>query len=297
MEVALNWDDARVFLAIARTGTLTHAADRLKLGVATVTRRLDRLETALGVKLFSRHQSGYFMTDEGAALLSRAETLEQAGQAFETTEVNQVMGHVRLATAENLANPLIIPALNEFLNTHPDLTLEFVTGSDTINLHRRDADLAIRMVKPTHGNVTLRRIGTLGFGLYGSTEYLNGRVVSTQASSLESDHLIGWMENYSHLPAAQWIERALSGRPARLLTSSLASQLAAATAHLGLAVLPHFLACRAGLKCVLSELGIDQTVWLVIHSDLIHSRRVRAVADFIIDLFDQKADELAFANA
>ena len=105
----MNWDDVRVFLAVARTGTLTHAATHLKLGVATVTRRSDRLETDLGVKLFSRHQSGYFITDEGAALLSRAETLEQAGQAFETTEVNQVMGHVRLATAENLANPLIIP--------------------------------------------------------------------------------------------------------------------------------------------------------------------------------------------
>ncbi|KAA1283509.1 LysR family transcriptional regulator [Alcaligenes faecalis] len=291
----MNWDDVRVFLAVARTGTLTHAATHLKLGVATVTRRLDRLETDLGVKLFSRHQSGYFITDEGAALLSRAETLEQAGQAFEATEVNQAIGHVRLATAENLANPLIIPALNHFLNIHPDLTLEIVTGADTINLHRRDADLAIRMIKPNHGNVTLRRIGTLGFGLYGSTEYLNGRPVSEQSAFLESDYLIGWMENYSHLPPAQWIERALSGRPARLLTSSLAGQLAAASAGLGLAALPHFLARRSNLKCVLSELGLDQTIWLVIHSDLIHSRRVRAVADFIIDLFEQKADDLAYA--
>lgn len=296
MKKNLNWDDVRIFLAIARTGTLTQTSKLLKLGIATVIRRLDRLEKSLGVKLFSRHQSGYFLTDEGTALLDRAETLELAGQAFEATEVNQVVGHVRLATAENLANPLIIPSLSHFLDTHPNLTLEIVTSANTINLHRRDADLAIRMVKPNNGNVALRRIGTLGFGLYGSSTYLANHSIGKSTSSLESDHLIGWLETYSHLPSAQWINRVLSDRPARLLTNSLASQLAAANAGVGLAVLPHFLARNSGLECVISELGIDQAIWLVIHSDLTHSRRVRAVADFMIDLFESKANKLAYAD-
>lgn len=292
----LKWDDARVFLAIARMGTLTRAAKLLGLGVATMTRRLDRLEAALGVNLFSRHQSGYYLTDDGTALMDRAEALEQAGQAFGTAAMNQVAGTVRLATAENLANPLVIPALGSLLQAHPDLTLELVTGSHIINLHRRDADLAVRMIKPTDGNVTLRRIGTLGFGLYGSPSYLAGRASKSSSSLLESDQLIGWVETSSHLPSAQWINRALAGRPARLLTSTLASQYAAATAGIGLAVLPHFLVRESELQCVIPELGVDQTIWLVAHSDLIHSRRIRVVADFLIELFESKARELAYAN-
>lgn len=293
----LQWDDARVFLAIARMGTLTRAAKLLGLGMATMIRRLDRLEAALGVKLFSRHQNGYFLTDDGAALVDRAEALEQAGQAFGTATMNQVAGTVRLATAENLANPLVIPALGSLLQAHPDLKLEVVMGPNTINLHRRDADLAVRMIKPTDGNVTLRRIGTLGFGLYGSPSYLAGRTSKSGPSVLESDQLIGWVETYSHLPSAQWINRALAGRPARLLTSSLASQQSAAISGIGLAVLPHFLARGSGLQCVIPELGVDQTIWLVIHSDLIHSRRVRVVADFLIELFERKASELARQSA
>src|SRR5690606_36973255 len=110
----LIWDDARVFLAIARNGTLSGAANALNMGVATASRRLDRLEAALGVPLFSRHQNGYRLTDDGEALLERAEALEHAGHAFGDAAQQQehVAGCVRLATAENLANPLIIPSLS-----------------------------------------------------------------------------------------------------------------------------------------------------------------------------------------
>ncbi len=287
MSKNLQWDDARVFLALARTGTLTRAAKQLGVGTATMIRRLDRLESALGVRLFSRHQNGYFLTDEGQSLLNHAERLEQAGQAFGATSMHEVAGHVRLATADNLADPFIIPALGPLYEAHPDLTLELITGIQTVNLHRRDADLAVRMVKPTHGNVTLRTIGTLGFGLYGSSSYLAERKVKSASFAQDSDSLIGWAETSSHLPSAQWIIRALAGRPPKLMTSSLSSQLAAAVAGMGLAVLPHFLARRHGLQCLVAELGVNQQIWLVMHSDLVHSRRIRVVADFLIALFEK----------
>ena len=160
MHDPLLWDDARVFLAIARSGTLSGAAHALRMGVATVSRRLDRLEAALGLPLFSRHQQGYRLTDDGEALLERAEALEHAGLAFGEAGQGQVAGTVRLATAENLANPLIIPSLPTLFAQHPELRVELVTGVQTVNLHRRDADLAVRMVKPDAGHLTLRRLGT-----------------------------------------------------------------------------------------------------------------------------------------
>ncbi len=205
----IRWDDARIFLAIARAGTLSGAAAQLGLGLATVSRRIERLELGLGIPLFSRHQSGYRLTDEGEALLVRAEALEQAGFAFaERGRHAAVSGKVRLATAENLANPFIIPALPPLLARHPALSLEVLTDVSTVNLHRRDADLAVRMVEPQRGHVVLRRLGQLGFGLYGAADYVAAR---GDSSGFEADQFIGWAEPYGHLPAAQWMERVLAG--------------------------------------------------------------------------------------
>jgi len=294
MKPILLWDDARIFLAIARHGTLSGAAIALDMGIATVSRRLDRLEAALAVPLFSRHQSGYRLTDDGQALLERAEALEHAGHVFAESAQNQgrVAGTVRLATAENLANPLIVPSLGQLFSRHPDLNVEIVSGVQTVNLHRRDADLAVRMVKPDAGNVTIKRLGTLGFGLYGSRVYVAARRTGINAAFFDEDAFIGWTESHGHLPAAKWITRTLRGRPCKIQTNTLSAQLSATVSGLGLAVLPHFLARQTGLVCLLPEIGADQPIWLAIHSDLAHSRRVRTVADHLIRLFEEKESAL-----
>lgn len=290
----LRWDDARVFLAIARTGSLSGAAVRLGTGLATVSRQIERLEAALGLTLFSRHQSGYRLTDDGSALIERAQALEQAAEAFAEGSAAQadVAGRVRLATAETLANHVIIPALPALAARYPELALEVVTDVPTVNLHRRDADLAIRMVKPQRGNVTVRRLGTLGYGLYASRDHVGQRADRHDDARFEADRFITWCESYGHLPAARWIDRILRGRAPVLATTTLSAQLSAVVAGLGLAVLPHFLGRRHDLVCLQSDLGIDQEIWLAIHTDLAQSRRVRVVSDFLTALIHASADEL-----
>ncbi|EPX76398.1 LysR family transcriptional regulator [Salipiger mucosus] len=283
---SIVWDDVRSFLAIARNGTLTAAAASLGVGIATLSRRVDRLEDALGVPLFVRQQSGYQLTEEGSELLDRGEALEQAALAFESAggRETQLTGRVRLATAENLASGLILPALPEFRRLHPGLMVEVVTDISTVNVHRRDADLAVRMVKPERGNVTIRRLGTLGYGLYASPCYIETRGSDLDRGAYEGDEIIAWGEAQSHLPAAQWVERILRGRQPTITTTSLATQAAAAEAGLGLAVLPHFLARDAGLECLESDIGIDQPIYLVIQSDLAQSPRIRALADYLVEV-------------
>ena len=290
----LRWDDARVFLAIARAGSLSGAAATLGIGLATVSRQIERLEAVLGLTLFSRHQNGYRLTNDGAALLERAEMLEQAAEAFAEGSAAQtsIAGRVRLATAETLANFVMIPALPQLAVQYPDLTLEIVTDVQVVNLHRRDADLAIRMVKPERGNVTIRRLGTIGYGLYGARVYVEGRATYRSDARFETDRFITWCETDGHHPAAQWIERVLRGRAPVLATTTLAGQLSAAVAGLGLAVLPHFLARQHNLVCLQADLGIDRDIWLAVHSDLLQSRRVRAVADFVSDLIQNLKPEL-----
>ncbi|MCS2159365.1 LysR family transcriptional regulator [Scandinavium sp. H11S7] len=294
MKADFNWDDARVFLAIARVGTLSGAAETLGMGIATLSRKLDRFEKSLGMPLFSRHQNGYRLTDDGEALLARAEALEYAGLALGESAKLQgnVAGIVRLATSDNLATHFILPSLKGILEKYPDLRVEVLSGVQSVNLHRRDADLAIRMVKPDSGNLTLKRLGTVGFGLYGADAYLNMSNDGFTGLSLSHAQYVGWSESHQHLPAAQWVTRMLRGRPCRVEANSLVTQLSAVSAGLGLGVLPHFMARRKGLYCVNSDISVDQTLWLVMHSDLAGSRRVRVVADHLIALFDEVKDQL-----
>lgn len=289
MKTEFNWDDTRVFLAVARAGTLSGAAQAMGIGIASVSRRLDRLEQALAVPLFSRHQSGYRLTDEGEALLARAEALEHAGHAFgETANVQgHVAGRVRLATSDNLAIHFIVPSLKTLLARHPELQVEVLSGVQSVNLHRRDADMAIRMVRPETGNLTLRRLGSVGFGVYGARSDA-GDPNGVAASEV----YVTWPASHQHLPSAQWITRKLRGRPGRVEANTLAAQAAAVAAGLGLGVLPHFLARANRLHCVTADIGVAQPLWLVMHSDLAGSRRVRAVADHLIALFDACKDQL-----
>ncbi|MBT2774699.1 LysR family transcriptional regulator [Halomonas sp. ISL-60] len=289
------WDDTRTFLAVARHGTLSSAAAELNLGIATLSRRIERLENALKLPLFVRQQSGYQLTEEGAGLIEKAEALEAAAAAFTSgvSSAAQLSGRVRLATAENLATALILPALPQFYAQYPGITLELVTDITTVNLHRRDADLALRMVKPERGNVTLRRLGSLGFGLYASPGYVAQRESHHDAGDFDTDAFITWGETQAHLPAAQWIERVLRGREPALTTTSMATQLAAAKAGLGIAVLPHFLAREAGLVGVVADIGLDQPIYLVIQTDLTQSARIRAVADFLAALLASNRERLS----
>lgn len=324
------WDDVRVFLAVARAGSLSAAASELGLGVATVSRRISRLEQALAVALFSRHQNGYRLTNDGTGLLVRAEGAESAMNSLVAAgeAAGQVAGRVRLATAEYLAADILLPALPRLLQCYPSLSVDIVTDVSLANLHRRDADLAVRMVRPEHGNLRIRRLGTLGYGLYGSADYLRGLAgqagragqqrtrqkragqensfagKSGQALSawdlserdLSSCDFVTWSESYSHLDAARWVQKILRQRTPLLTVTSMTSKIAALKAGLGLGVLPHLVAIPAGLQAVgdssvkqALSAEVDQDIWLAIHKDLAESPRVRAVADFLAGVITDQA--------
>lgn len=291
----MEWDDLRYFLAVARAGSLSGAGEALRVSPSTVSRRLSQLENALQVSLFAHHQTGYILTDDGFDLLAYAEQVEASITSLEMNVVGrdrQPEGLVKLATAENLANYVIIPELDNFKTAFPKIVLEISTGISSVNLTRRDADLAVRLLRPTQGNVNIRKLGTQKFGLYASTIYLDRRKQFENPARYDEDAFIVWGEEFSHLPMAPWLERMLAGRPPALITHSLYAQAAAAKAGIGLAVLPCF------LGETLPELErmpfegdmIEQEIWLVTHRDLAASARVRAVSEFLVELFKRNRD-------
>ncbi|MBD2799777.1 LysR family transcriptional regulator [Xenorhabdus sp. M] len=294
MVQSLIWDDIRIFLAVTRTGTISKAAELLGIGVATVSRKIERLEATFGMPLFLRHQAGYKLTEDGTALLEKAKAMEATANSFlfgADTRAD-IVGIVRLATLEVLSNHLIMPNLSALQKNHPNLMLEITTDIYSVNLHRRDADLALRIVRPDKGHINIRQLGTLGFGLYGSKEYLATCSSKIFTGQYDNAHFIGWTNEHSQLPSMNWLKENLRGRSPSIATTSISGQIAAATAGLGLAVLPHIAANHAGLVCISRELGINTPLWLVIQSDLAHSPRVRKVADFLADIVFQNQDKL-----
>lgn len=294
----MEWDDLRFFLAVARTGSLSGAAEVLRVSPSTVSRRLSQLEHALKVSLFAHHQTGYILTDDGTDLLAHAEQVETSVTALEMNIVgrdSQPEGLVKLATAENLANHVIIPALGKFREAFPKITLEISTGIGSVSLSRREADLAVRLQRPTRSNVNIRKLGIQGFGLYGSDAYISMRETFENPKRFDEDLFITWGEEYSHLPMAGWLERRLADTSPALITHSLYAQAIAAQNGIGLAVLPCFLGdTTKGLQRIAFEGDmIEQEIWLVTHRNLAASARVKSVSDFLVKLFTEKRTLLA----
>ncbi|TCM63310.1 LysR family transcriptional regulator [Acinetobacter calcoaceticus] len=290
----LNWDDARIFLAIARTGTLTAAAQSLGLGIATISRRLDRLEQLMPMALFSRHQTGYRLTDDGEALLVYAEALETAALNFNhaVQAHSQAEGMVRLAVAENLANRLIIPSLQRLYTQHPRLRIEINTATQLTNLHRRDADMAIRTVRPEVGNLTIKSLGKLRFGLYASADYLKQLQQQQRTQRTAQAQYIGWAESQQHLDTAKYLDQYCKGRGYVLQSNSLSSQIYAIEAGLGIGLIPRFIAEDLALIRIDEQVEMSQPIWLAVHSNLNPSQRIRAVVEHLTTLFEGQQDQL-----
>lgn len=282
----LDWDDLRYFLGVARSGSLTRTAAELRVSQSTVSRRIESLETSLGTRLFARHQTGYFLTDQGRNVLRQAEAVGDSINALELRSSGldaNASGTVRLATAENLATHLIIPALPLLAERAPGIRLEIVTGIGTVELSRHEADVALRLVRPLHGNLRLRKIGVMASAVFGSAEYLR-RHIAPKADPLAGRAFITWDDAFAHLPSARWLARTRPAAESALVTTSVAMQLAAVRAGLGLAVLPCFLAEAAGLIPVIPSADVlAEDLWLVTHADLSASARIRIVGNFLAD--------------
>ncbi|KIZ34048.1 MULTISPECIES: LysR family transcriptional regulator [Rhodopseudomonas] len=289
----MDWNDLRFFLAVARSGSLTRTSADLRVSQSTVSRRISEFERSLGMKLFARHQTGYFLTDAGREVLRDAETVEESILSLErgATGLDKApAGAVRLATSDSLATDLIIPAMPAFRERYPRIRLEIVTSTVAAELGRHEADIALRVVRPTRGNLKVRRVGHMTYSVYGSRAYVE-QFPFIEGEPLGGRHFITWDESHAHLPAAVWLAREHPDCQIALTTTSLPTQIAAVRAGLGLAVVPDFLAVGEDfIRVIPADQMFSNDVWLVTHADLVASARIRAVSDFLADQVNANPD-------
>ncbi|MGV0087517.1 LysR family transcriptional regulator (plasmid) [Rahnella aceris] len=284
----MDWNDLRFFLEVARTNSLTKTAIKLKVSQSTVSRRISALESSLQTCLFLHHQTGYFLTDAGEEVLKYAEEVEgKVGKLEKKISGRDLTpaGTVRLATAVTLANHLIVPALPRFKSCYPDIMLELITGVNTVSVVRNDADIALRLVRPEQNSLKIRKVGVIASAVFGSETYIREHPAPAD-KPITGRSFITWDKSFSHLPSARWLNEHFPDRTSALASTSLVTQIAAVKAGLGLAVLPCFIAAQNSdlVEVIHTQRVFSEDLWLVSHTDLIASSRIRIVADFLKEI-------------
>lgn len=284
----MEWDDLKHFLAVARGGSLSAAAQRLRTSASTVGRRLDALERKLGVRLFERKSSGYVLTSAGRGILDKAGEVEEGILALERAAIGADLkpaGKVRVAASDDIAAYVISPKLPGFVRRYPDIALEIVTQMETANLNRREADVALRGTRPSSGDFLLRHVGSWHFGLYCSRGYAKAHGLAPGRVDFADTGIVTWTEEYKHLRGGPWFATHANGASVALASNSPRVHYAACRAGLGLAILPAALAdADRELTCLMRPAQVlSVELWLVVHRDIAQTARVRAVMQFLAD--------------
>jgi DNA-binding transcriptional LysR family regulator len=284
-----QWDDVRFFLAVARAGSLSAAARALGVGHVTVGRRIALLEKRLGVTLLNRTPDGFATTSAGEAILRQCTAMETAALDLERIAAGRDMlttGVVRVTTTEALAYQLVAPVIAALRHAHPELQVDLIVGVRSLDIARRDADLAVRFARPSASDLVCRRLGDVGFSLYASQRYLAKSGTPERGQGLGGFDLIG----FTGAPAATrpfFMGESLDGARIALRCDNPLIQLRVAAAGAGIAELACFLGDSSPelVRVWPNEVPARRTAWLILHQHMRRSARIRTVSAAITEAF------------
>lgn len=280
MLAAVNWDDVRVFLAIARSGTLGAAGRSLGQSQPTMGRRLKALEESLGQTLFQRTSEGFVLTDEGSAVLSHAERMEADALSFARQldgADNQLEGMLRVSTSDWFGLHVMAPVCSLFTLKHPRIAIELLTDARLYSLARREADLVARIVPFDEPDVIQRKLMHVPYALYCARDAVEDASADVRLITMDL--------SFSEMPDAVWLRSAFPRGRIALRSNSRHIQAVACAAGVGLAVLP----CPLGdAHPNLQRVGHasfppGRDVWLGYHRDLRRLPRLRALLELLIE--------------
>jgi len=282
-----DWSHFRSFLAVLRDGSLSAAARSLGLTQPTLARHVDQLEASLGgVALFTRSPQGLAPTEAALALVPQAEAMEAAAAAalrVVSARAEELSGPVRISASDVIGAEVLPSILRDLHDAHPGLSFEVVLSNRTVDLLRRDADIAVRMVRPSQDALVARKVGDIMLGLYAGRRYLSARGTPRSIDDVDGHVLIGPDRETPSLRAARAAGFDLRREMFAYRTDSDLAQLAAIRAGCGIGV------CQVGLASRTPELvrlfadrfAYPLETWIAMHGDLRGDRRMRVVFDHL----------------
>ncbi|MAZ23076.1 LysR family transcriptional regulator [Roseovarius sp.] len=281
-DTAPNWDDLRVFLAVARAESLSGAGRVLKMDPATVGRRIARLELDLGAPLFAKSPQGYALTLEGQRLLSHAARAEdEMMRAFEDVagQEGPLSGQIRLGAPDGSANFLLPQVCAAIVEKHPDLEVQIVALPRIVNLSKREADMAIGVSAPTAGRLHVEKISDYKLHLAAAQSYLDRHPPITRLSDLRHHRVIGYIQDMIFDRELDYLS-ATGLDTVQLASNSVSVQINWIRQGAGLGIMHDFaIPFTDGLTKILTqEVSLTRSFYLIRHRDNLRTDRLNRFA-------------------
>lgn len=286
----MNWDDARMLLALSRERTLRRAARVLRVDQATVGRRVAALEADLGSTLFLRTPAGYQLTASGELAAELAQQMERAAlelaARLQGTD-NELAGEVRISTTDSLACDFVLPALAQLQQSHPQIRVILASGSALVNLSQRETDIAIRNLRPDNPDLVLRKLASWSLGLFASDSYVQRRGEPREGEGFTGHELVVYEPYWRGNPSPTLVDEPIGEARVALAVGSNLMLRRAIASGLGIGEIPIELGERDGLRRLWPTRARRKPyeVWLVTHQDLRHTARVRVVIEALVRAF------------
>ncbi|MGO4352062.1 LysR family transcriptional regulator [Rhizobium sp. RAF36] len=284
----MNWDDVRIFLAVARTGQILAASKRLGLNHATLSRRLTSLEEALKTRLFIRRTNGCELTAEGEIFLSSAERMETemlAAQANLGRTDTAIAGTVRVGAPDGFGVSFLAPRMGRLIERHPELKIQLVPVPRSFSLSQREADIAITLERPEQGRLISAKLTDYTLGLYASKSYAAQNGLPADAEALKQHRRIGYVEDLLFSQSLNFTGEVMRNWDAAFEISSATGQTEAVLSGAGIGILHDYIARQhAELVRILPGTSIRRAYWTTFHESARELVRVRTVSDFLQEL-------------
>jgi molybdate transport repressor ModE-like protein len=280
----MNWDDLRIFLAIARTGTISGAARSMDVQHSTVSRRLQQLEKKLAARLVDKKRSGYTLTDAGEQLRQAAIRMEREVLAVDgalTGNENQIAGKIVVAAPPNMATSFLMPIFARFSQRYPKIEIEISISNIVVSLVEREADVAIRLTNEPTDTLIGKKLATIASTVYGSRRYL-----SLLREQKKTPDWIGVNCCQYH---RHWTRELAGATTNNLIVDDALLTRDAIKQDLGLAILPCYLgdADTELERYTQPQPEMDLELWFLYHVDLRNSERIRLLRTFIFEEFEK----------
>lgn len=284
-----NWDDLRLFLAVAQEGGLANAVNATASSAPTLNRRMRNLEITLGVTLFNRHRTGYDLTAHGRELLHKVSEMAIHTQSIQTWREQLDQRPVVRITAGAWTSVFLARHLEEFCDKNENTRIELLTGANFLNLSRHEADIGIRNKTPHQQGLARKRIGPVNFAVYGSLEYCSSNAAAFSEERYKACHWISLSITGGTGASSHWLRQQI-GDTAKLVCATPHSMLEAAASGAGLCVLPCFIGdTDLRLKACSSPIEeLTHIQWLVMHDASRDLPHIRGASRKIAKLFKEK---------
>ncbi|UNK37555.1 LysR family transcriptional regulator [Shinella sp. H4-D48] len=290
----MNWDDVRMFLAVARTGQILAASRRLGVNHATLSRRVSALEEALKTRLLIRRTNGCDLTAEGETFLRAAERMETemlAAQASIGRIDTAVAGTVRVGAPDGFGVSFLAPRLGKLTARHPELKIQLVPVPRSFSLSQREADIAITLERPEQGRLVSSKLTDYTLGLYASRDYLAENGTPETVDELKAHRRVGYVEDLIFTASLNFTGEIMRSWDAGFEISSATGQTEAVRSGAGIGILHDYIARQHHeLVRVLPANTIRRAYWTTWHESARDLARVRTVAEFLQELVRQEHD-------